>query len=89
MVEFRSSDAFFVRNFGFYIVNLCEMKFYGDEYLLNKEDYFKLMRKSKSLSSFINKKQVIRNILITTFGLRINDYSSSYQDVITIDDLFR
>jgi hypothetical protein len=40
------------------------MKFYGDEYLLNKEDYFKLMRKAKSLSSFINKKQVIRNILI-------------------------
>lgn len=71
------------------IVNLCEMKFYGDEYLLNKEDYFKLMRKAKSLSSFINKKQVIRNILITSFGLRINDYSSSYQDVITIDDLFR
>ena len=65
------------------------MKFYGDEYLLNKEDYFKLMRKAKSLSSFINKKQVIRNILITTFGLRINDYSNSYQDVITIDDLFR
>ncbi len=65
------------------------MKFYGDEYLLNKEDYFKLMRKSKSLSAFINKKQVIRNILITTFGLRINDYSNSYQDVITIDALFR
>lgn len=65
------------------------MKFYGDEYLLNKEDYFKLMRKAKSLSSFINKKQVIRNILITAFGLRINDYSNSYQDVITIDDLFR
>ena len=64
------------------------MKFYGDEYLLNKEDYFKLMRKAKSLSSFINKKQVIRNILITAFGLRINDYSNSYQDVITIDDLF-
>ena len=65
------------------------MKFYGDEYLLDKEDYFKLMRKAKSLSSFINKKQVIRNILITAFGLRINDYSNSYQDVITIDDLFR
>lgn len=70
------------------IVNLCEMKFYGDEYLLNKEDYFKLLRKGKALSNFLNKKQIIRNTLITTFGLRKNDYSSLYQYVLTINDLF-
>lgn len=70
------------------ITNLCEIKFYNDEYLLDKDNYFKLMRKDKTLSSFLNKKQVIRNTLITTFGLRKNEYSSSYQYVITLDDLF-
>lgn len=70
------------------ITNLCEIKFYNDEYLLDKDNYFKLMRKDKTLSSFLNKKQIIRNTLITTFGLRKNEYSSSYQYVITLDDLF-
>ena len=71
------------------IANLCEIKFYSDEYLLNKEDYFKLMRKDKALSQFLNKKQIIRNTLITSFGLRKNEYSNAYLYVINIEDLFK
>lgn len=71
------------------IVNLCECKFYSDDYLLNKNDYLKLVRRSGSLSKLVKKKQVVRNALITTFGLKYNEYSSLFNSVITLDDLFR
>ncbi len=70
------------------IVNMCEVKFYNGEYLLSKDNYLNLITKDKTLSEFLNKRQVIRNTLITTFGLRKNEYSSSYQYCITLDDLF-
>ena len=36
----------------------------------------------------IPKRAVIHNTLITTYGLRRNEYFSDFVNVITIDDLF-
>ena len=71
------------------IVNLCEMKFYSDEFANNKEGHLSLVRKEDALSGFLKKKQIIRNTLITTYGLKYNEYSSDYISVITMDDLFK
>ena len=70
------------------IVNLCEMKFYSDEYELDKQSYLNLVRKDKTLSQYIRKKQIIRNTLITTFGIVKNEFSSLFNYVLTLDDLF-
>lgn len=71
------------------IVNLCEAKFYCGEYLLTKDDYLKLIHKNELVSLSVNKRKVVSNVLITTFALKKNEYSSIYNNVVTLDDLFQ
>ncbi len=71
------------------IVNLCEVKFYSDDYVQDKNSHLSLIRKQESLSKYINKKQIIRNVLITTYGIKDNEYKWDYDAVITLDDLFK
>lgn len=71
------------------IVNLCEIKFYSDLYVCSKNSHLDLIRKNNVLSKFIKKKQIIHNILITTYGIKNNEYRFDYMNVITIDDLFK
>ena len=71
------------------IVNLCEIKFYGNDFSISK-DYHKIMlNKQELLSKEISKKMIIHSTLITTYGLKYNEYSSDFDNVITMDDLFK
>lgn len=70
------------------IVNLCEIKFYGDEFVVNKS-YDKTIRSRIALlSQEISPKMAIHSTLITTFGLKYNEYSGDFVNVIGLDDLF-
>ncbi len=70
------------------IVNMCEMKYYGEEFLVDK-DYDSILRHRKNLLyEMIPKKNAVYNTLITTFGIRNNEYRWSFDNVITMDDLF-
>ena len=71
------------------IINLCEMKFYSSEFILNKDYHLDLMQREEIIKSLILKKQSIYNVLITTFGLKKGEYSSDFASVVTLDDLFR
>lgn len=71
------------------IVNACEIKFYSDLYANDKDKHLNLVRKNNALSKFIKKRQIIRNTLITTYGLANNEYKNDYVNVITLDDLFK
>ena len=70
------------------VVNMCECKFYGDEFLVDGDYYRKLMRRQDLLSKQLPKKMAIHNTLITTYGLAYNEYSGVFSNVITLDDLF-
>lgn len=71
------------------IVNMCELKFYNDEFIVDKS-YDKVIRNRISLlEKEISKKYSIHSTLITTFGLKYNEYSNDFTNVITIDDLFQ
>lgn len=70
------------------VVNICEAKFYGDNYHLDKEDYNKALNREKALALSLNKRTIIEHVLITTFGLEKNMYSDLYKTVVTLDDLF-
>jgi len=70
------------------IVNACEIKFYSDLYANDKDKHLDIVRKNKVLSQFIKKRQIIRNTLITTYGIVNNEYKNDYTNVITLDDLF-
>ena len=70
------------------IVNMCEMKYYGEEFMVDK-DYDSILRHRKNLLyEMIPKKNAVHNTLITTFGIRNNEYRWSFDNVITMDDLF-
>ncbi len=70
------------------IVNMCEMKFYGGEFTVDK-NYDQILRtRMLLLGKEISPKMAIHSVLITTFGLKYNEYSGDFVKVITMDDLF-
>lgn len=40
-------------------------------------------------STFFKNRRSVSTVLITTYGLKRNEYSSRFQKVITLEDLFR
>jgi len=71
------------------VVNLCEMKFYKDDYLPTKEDDVNLRHRITALSQHLNKRQSMHVTLVTAFGLSQGMYSGMFTNTITLDDLFK
>ena len=70
------------------IVNMCEMKFYSDEFVVDK-NYDRILRnRIELLRKYIPKKCGIHSIIVTTFGVKDNEYKWDFQNSLTIDDLF-
>ena len=67
---------------------MCEMKFYSDDFEVDKDYDSLLRRRQAELREYIPKKAVIHNTLITTYGIKENEYKWSFEKVITMDDLF-
>ena len=70
------------------VVNLCEMKFSQDNFVISKDYDERLRRKLSVLQEHTCGKRNIQVTLITTFGLKQNMYSSRVQRVVTLDNLF-
>lgn len=71
------------------IVDMCEMKFYGNDYVVTQNDVKKMKDRETFLANNISKRHAIHHVLITTFGVKKNEYSDYYRSVITISDLLR
>lgn len=70
------------------IVNVCELKFYGSEFVVDKK-YDRVIRERNAIiQEYIPKKSAIHNTLITTYGLKKNEYYWDFTNVLTIEDLF-
>ena len=67
---------------------MCELKFYRGEFEVDKKYYKTLLQRQEILSEMISSKKVVHSTLITTFGLKQNEYSSGFTNVIILDDLF-
>ena len=70
------------------VINLCEMKFYSGEFIVNKDYYKNMLNKQTLLAEGISSKMAIHNTLITTYGLQYNEYSSIFVNVLTLENLF-
>jgi uncharacterized protein len=70
-------------------INLCEIKFYNDDFNIS-EEYATLLRKRRESFRRITKtKKMLFNTLITTYGIKHSKNSLSQIDhVITMDKLF-
>ena len=69
------------------VVNLCEMKFSQDDFVISKDYDERLRRKLATLIERTGRKQNVQVTLVTTFGLKQNMYSSRVQRVVTLDEL--
>lgn len=70
------------------VVNMCEMKFYQEEFAIDKEYDKKLRSKITTLLAVTKNKKNILPTIVTTYGLKMNMYSNRIQRVVTMDALF-
>ena len=71
------------------VTDICEMKFYDGEFSTTKTEYDNLQRRQRVFKKCSRVKDTIHLVLITTYGLKNNSYSSVFQNVVTLDDLFQ
>ena len=70
------------------IYNLCEIKFYSENFTVDKSYHAKLAHRKNLVLEHIPRKAAIHSTLITTYGLTHNEYSSDFISVVTLGDLF-
>ncbi|MGN0906575.1 MAG: hypothetical protein ACI4NM_05450, partial [Bullifex sp.] len=80
-------DLLIIRNDN--IINMCEIKFYGSPFKVDRTYYVKILSRQTALSEMVSSKMAIHSTLITTFGLKNNEYSSAFVSTVVLDDLFR
>ena len=71
-----------------HVINMCEIKFYSDDFSVNKDYHMILERRKRLLKDIIPKKSVVHNTLITTYGLKRNEYYGDFVNIITLEALF-
>lgn len=79
-------DLLIIRNDN--VVNLCEMKFVGGAYTIDKDEEIKLRNRIESLKSTLSPKQTVHLTIVTTFGLSYGKHSGIVQKQVELDDLF-
>lgn len=70
------------------VVNMCEMKFYSEEFAVDKSYHTRLVHRMNTLVEKVSRKTVIHSTLVTTYGLAYNQYFGDFVNVVTLDDLF-
>ncbi len=70
------------------VVNMCEIKFYSDEFLVNKDYHLILEHRKGLIKEKIPKKATVHSTLITTFGIKKSEYFSDFVSVVTLEQLF-
>jgi hypothetical protein len=70
------------------VINLCEMKYSKDEYLITKEYNDTLRKKYATFSDKTKTRKTIHITMITTFGVKRNMYRGNIQSEVKMEDLF-
>lgn len=70
------------------VINMCEIKFLSEDFKVDKNYYRVLLSRPERIRELVSPKISIYSTLITTFGLKHNEYSGVFTNVITMDDLF-
>ena len=70
------------------IMNLCEMKFVGGEYVVEKDEEKKLRNRIDTLKKTLSKKQTVHLTLVSTYGVAYGKHSGIVQKQVVMDNLF-
>jgi len=71
------------------IINLCELKFSGKEFVIDNDYEANLRNKLFSFKEETKTRKAVHLLMLTTYGLTKNKYSGIVQKEITLDDLFK
>lgn len=71
------------------VINVCEMKFYDDDFAITAKYDKELRHKLAMLREETGSRKSLHLTIVTTYGLRMNEYAGRVQNVITMDDLFK
>ena len=70
------------------IINICEIKFSSDEFIIDKEYDLKIRNKIEAFKRNTSTKYGLQLTMITTYGVKNNKYSSLMGNQVTLEDLF-
>lgn len=79
-------DMLIDRNDG--AINVCEMKFAKDEYVIDAGYEQRLRERNASFCASSKTKKTLLNTFVTMYGIKKNKYSGIVNSEITMDDLF-
>lgn len=72
------------------VINICEMKYAESEFVIDKKYSTELENKRTVFRQATGTKKSLFLTMLTTFGLKVNEYSSRLvQNSLTMDDLFK
>ena len=69
-------------------INVCEVKFCGGEFIIDKDYSLKLRNKITAFKVATNTPKALIPTMITTFGVKRNQYSGNVKQEVVLDDLF-
>lgn len=70
------------------VVNLCEMKFVSDKFVITKDEEAKLRNRIEALKQTLSPKKTVHLTMITTYGVAHGKHSGIAQNQVVLDDLF-
>jgi len=70
------------------IINLCEIKYSNNEYVITKEYDLTLRRRRGLFIEETKTRKTVHDTLITTYGVKHNEYRDNIQSEVVLDDLF-
>ena len=71
------------------VINVCEMKFSFEMYLIDAKTEEDLMRKLAVFSSVTHTRKAVHLTMVTPFGILRNSHSGRVQSEVTLGDLFK
>ena len=70
------------------IIDICEMKFSENKFVIDKDYDENLRNKISAFKEATGTRKAVQLVLVTTYGVKQNMYSSRVQGEVTMDDLF-
>ena len=70
------------------VINICEMKYTDKTFEVDKEEYAKLMNRLDVFRKESGTVKALHMTLVSVNGMKNNQYSTVFQNVISCDDLF-
>ncbi|MEI7831504.1 MAG: ATP-binding protein [Prolixibacteraceae bacterium] len=71
------------------VINLCEMKFANTEYVIDKKQDENLRNKKGTFIQETKTRKSVHLTMVTTYGIKQNEYAGSIQTEVKMDDLFK